>query len=277
LHFIQTGHLELRLDDVAYAAAGPLFFLTPPSVPHAFRTDPSAAGHVITVSQPLVWRLFEDDPTLSRAHLSEPRCISLSGPDGRLRARELTRLFGMLRREVEADRKGADASIVALTRLILIAAFRLMESPPETGGGRRHDLFALRRFHELIEQHLADHWTLPRYAAALSMTDARLTDLCNRLAGRSPKRVILDRLALEARRCLVFSHRSVAEIADALGFEDVAYFCRFFKRQHGVTPSSYRLNGSANPGKVQSVFAKVPSGAASGRALSPAENAEATP
>jgi len=109
----------------------------------------------------------------------------------------------------------------------------------------------LRRFHELVERHFAEHWTLPRYAAALNMTEARLTDLCNRLTGRSPKRVVVERLALEARRFLAFSLLPVNEISSAMGFEDAAYFCRFFKRSQGVTPSDYRASVANAQGKVQ--------------------------
>jgi AraC family 4-hydroxyphenylacetate 3-monooxygenase operon regulatory protein len=251
VHFIESGHLELRLDDVTYAMDGPLFFLTPPSVPHAFHTDPSATGHVITIAQQLIWRLFDEDASLARRHLTEPRCVKMDGPDGRQRARELSRLFTTLRRETEERRPGADASVEALTRLILIAAFRLLEAPLEANGARRHDLITLRRFHELVERHFAEHWTLPRYAGALHMTEARLTDLCNRLSGRAPKRVVLERLALEARRFLAFSRLPVNEIASAMGFEDTAYFCRFFKRAQGVTPSAYRAGMAADLGKVQ--------------------------
>jgi AraC family 4-hydroxyphenylacetate 3-monooxygenase operon regulatory protein len=275
LHFIQTGRLTLRLDDVDCAAEGPLFFLTPPSVPHAFSTNPAATGHVITVAQHLVWRLFDDDPTLPHLHRAAPRCVALSGPDGRHRSREFTRLFGLLRREVAAAAAGRQAAIEALTRLILIAAFRLLDAPPDPGAPRRHDLLTLRRFHELVDQHFAAHWTLPRYAAALHTTEVRLTDLCNRLAGRSPKRIVLDRLALEARRLLSFSHLPVNEVADALGFEDAAYFCRFFKRAHQITPSAYR--GQANRGKVQSVAAKIPSAPRPRTAHSPAINQEEPP
>ena len=58
-------------------------------------------------------------------------------------------------------------------------------------------------------------------------------------------------MALEARRFLAFSRLSVNEIATAMGFEDAAYFCRFFKRGQGVTPSDYRASLASNPGKVQ--------------------------
>jgi AraC family transcriptional activator of pobA len=34
----------------------------------------------------------------------------------------------------------------------------------------------------------------------------------------------------------------VSKLAFELGFEDPAYFCRFFKRHTGVSPSAYREN-----------------------------------
>lgn len=260
LHFIHAGRLELRLDDVAYAEDGPLFFFTPPSVPHAFRTDPSVGGHVITVAQHVVWRLFDDDPTLAREHMTQPRCFALAGADGRRRARELSRLFVLLRREAETTPHGSTAGIEAYTRLILIAVFRMLDSPTSGNAARHHDLMTLRRFHELVERHFAEHWTVPRYASALHMTEARLTDLCNRLAAKSPKQIALERMGLEARRFLTFSRLQIAEIGDALGYVDVAYFCRTFKRQHGVTPSVFRSLRVENQGKVQPLPGKVPSG-----------------
>jgi AraC family 4-hydroxyphenylacetate 3-monooxygenase operon regulatory protein len=240
LHFLETGTLRLTLDDIAHEGRAPLFFFTPPSVPHAFATEPSAAGHVITVAQGLVFRLFDDDQSLPRRHLAAPRCVLLKGGEGRHHARGLSRLFGLLRREIESSAIGTEACVEALVRLILVEIFRLSEESAEERPGSRHELVLMRRFTELIEAHFAEHWDLAAYAGALHVTEARLTDLCNRLAGKSPKRLALERVALEARRFLAFSGLGVGEIAGALGFEDPAYFCRFFKRREGVTPSEYR-------------------------------------
>lgn len=35
MHFLDTGQIELQLDDHRYSVQAPLFVLTPPSVPHA--------------------------------------------------------------------------------------------------------------------------------------------------------------------------------------------------------------------------------------------------
>ncbi|HLZ87122.1 MAG TPA: AraC family transcriptional regulator, partial [Puia sp.] len=48
------------------------------------------------------------------------------------------------------------------------------------------------------------------------------------------------RLLVEAKRHLLHTELSVKEVADGLGFEDPAYFNRWFKRMTGNTPIGYR-------------------------------------
>ena len=49
-----------------------------------------------------------------------------------------------------------------------------------------------------------------------------------------------QRLAREATRRLVHVAMPVSQLAFELGFDDPAYFCRFFKRQTGLSPRAYR-------------------------------------
>ena len=46
---------------------------------------------------------------------------------------------------------------------------------------------------------------------------------------------------LEAKRGLLYTNMTVSEVADSCGFEDPAYFSRFFARETGESPRSYRL------------------------------------
>jgi AraC family transcriptional activator of pobA len=41
----------------------------------------------------------------------------------------------------------------------------------------------------------------------------------------------------------VYVAGSVAGVAAELGFKDAAYFCRFFRRHAGVSPTEYRRQG----------------------------------
>ena len=71
--------------------------------------------------------------------------------------------------------------------------------------------------------------------AAMSVAD--LMAACE-LAYRWELKDVLDRLALEARRHLTYSAAGAAQIAYDLGFEDPAYFSRFFKRRCPSAPWS---------------------------------------
>jgi AraC family 4-hydroxyphenylacetate 3-monooxygenase operon regulatory protein len=52
--------------------------------------------------------------------------------------------------------------------------------------------------------------------------------------------LIQQRLALEARRRLVFLAHPVNGICTELGFKDPAYFSRFFRRHCGMSPNEFR-------------------------------------
>ena len=45
---------------------------------------------------------------------------------------------------------------------------------------------------------------------------------------------------LEARRKLTYIAAPVSRLAYELGFQDPAYFCRFFRKHTGMTPSEFR-------------------------------------
>ena len=52
---------------------------------------------------------------------------------------------------------------------------------------------------------------------------------------------IRERILLEAKRLLVYSDKSIKEIAYEIGFEDIQSFSRFFKGKENKSPSEYRV------------------------------------
>jgi AraC family transcriptional activator of pobA len=96
------------------------------------------------------------------------------------------------------------------------------------------------RFRALIEERYRSGAPTAAYAQALAVTPARLRHACLRVAGAPPARLLRDRMLMEARRALLYSNMTVAEVGFSLGFDDPAYFSRFFAKGVGAPPRRFR-------------------------------------
>jgi len=98
----------------------------------------------------------------------------------------------------------------------------------------------VRRYQSLVEQHFRRIHRTADYATRLAVTPGHLSALCVQQLGRSAKRLLQDRIAVEARRCLLYTDRPAAAIAHELGFSDPSYFGRLFRKVSGTSPQKFR-------------------------------------
>jgi AraC-like DNA-binding protein len=98
----------------------------------------------------------------------------------------------------------------------------------------------LRRFKELIDDRYHALHQVSDYASLLNVSAGHLNDIVRLHTGRTATSLIHQRVALEGKRLLFHTDLSVKEIGYSLGFEDAAYFNRFFKRLTGETPATFR-------------------------------------
>jgi AraC-like DNA-binding protein len=101
----------------------------------------------------------------------------------------------------------------------------------------------MARFGDLVERSFRDKQSVAELARSLHVSESRLRNTCLAATGQSPIQLLHGRALLEAKRQLHYTDKPVREIAWALGFEDPAYFTRFFSRLAGVSPRAFR-NGS---------------------------------
>jgi AraC family transcriptional activator of pobA len=98
----------------------------------------------------------------------------------------------------------------------------------------------VRRYQELVEQHFRHIHRTADYAKKLSITSSHLSALCTLQLGRGAKQLLQERIAVEARRFLLYTDRTAESIAHDLGFADPSYFGRFFRRVAGMSPQKFR-------------------------------------
>ncbi|HWJ87193.1 MAG TPA: helix-turn-helix domain-containing protein [Pelagibacterium sp.] len=113
-------------------------------------------------------------------------------------------------------------------------------------------------FLRLVDQRMRSHWTVADYASYLGVTTDRLNSAVQRATGRSPLAIIHARLHTEARQMLETSGMHIAQIASVLGFEDPAYFSRFFKRLNSKSPRQYRADFVRGQTRISGSFAAWP-------------------
>jgi AraC family transcriptional activator of pobA len=236
---IFAGGGEVHLDDMVMPASPPRAIVIPPTTIHAFKFEPGTHGYVLTISESMVLDASSRrGRALFDALFLEPCAIDLSADNASVTAIE--NLLVHLLAEFQSLRRGHGSLTEWLAKSVLLLIERQLASiqlDNHTSGGRAR-LFT--RFRALVEQHYLEHWSVADYAKALSVTPSKLNRVSKALAGRSAFEISQQRLLLEARRRLVYISAPVQLLAYELGFEDPAYFNRFFKKRTGMTPARFR-------------------------------------
>jgi AraC family transcriptional regulator, transcriptional activator of pobA len=101
----------------------------------------------------------------------------------------------------------------------------------------------ISKFKKLVGTNYATTTTLAAYAGELKVSVSYLNASCRRHLGQPAGEIIRDRLLLEAKRLLYAGNMQVKEVAYSLGFTDISYFNRFFKKHLGKTPQEFRISG----------------------------------
>ena len=104
--------------------------------------------------------------------------------------------------------------------------------------GERTDI--LEKFWPLIDTHWKDFTKIDDYAKHLFISGSQLNRILKENTGKSAMEWVQEKKMTEARRMLLYSDYSIKEIAYESGFDDPAYFNRFFKKWNLGTPQQFR-------------------------------------
>jgi AraC-like DNA-binding protein len=95
-------------------------------------------------------------------------------------------------------------------------------------------------YSELVMKHYHEWHHVSDYAEALHITVPHLCSTIKQASQRTAGDWIAEAILTDAKAQLKLSVTPIKEIAISLGFENVAFFNRFFKTHVGTTPKNYR-------------------------------------
>ena len=241
--FVTEGSGSVILDDKKWQIRAPSLILIPAHYVHAFEWEPTVNGVVITTAQRPLETVAQALHLDLISTLNTPRVHNLTIEKQQKYEKDLWPLIQLIEQEARVTEYDQSAFSLSLITALLVKVKRLILKEGTTTenplvDGRRNDL--LQRFRDLINQWFRLHKPLNDYAQELHITSGHLARLCREELGITALQMIQARIIHEAKRDLLYSNLSVRQIAEDLGFQDEAYFSRFFKRQTGQTPNSYR-------------------------------------
>ncbi|KGO82365.1 AraC-like DNA-binding protein [Flavobacterium cauense R2A-7] len=102
----------------------------------------------------------------------------------------------------------------------------------------------LEKFLDLVEDNFVTHKQVSQYAEMLNLTSYQLNAITKSALNKNASDLINEYIILEAKRNLLATANQVNQIAYHLGYDDVSYFIRFFKKHTGYSPDNYRHNSN---------------------------------
>ncbi|MFD1254184.1 Arabinose operon regulatory protein [Devosia equisanguinis] len=222
---LTQGTARVTLDGAEFRLTPGALVVVPALVVHGYTFSEDVDGVVLT--------LFERDVRALDLGFAHPAIIRSGG--GVVRE-------AMARLVDEADHPGErhDLAMRAHLSLLLLALHRAhsqavaSEIPPD-----RTRLHAAA-FRQLVDERFRSSRRITDYAETLGVSPTHLNRICRQALGASALAIIERRIALEARRQLLFSTLSIKEIGAELGYDDPAYFTRFVTRMLGMSPAKFR-------------------------------------
>lgn len=227
------GRGSYFIEDKVLDFSAPAVSFVPSGIVHGFSVEPMESdAFVISIADGLMLSVRE------RTVLALDAPIMVAGSSDDRQWRRLAQLMDMIAEEYETEPFGTQSMMAALGSAILTQIARLASLVPSPS--QSPDMMLATQLRRLIDAHFRENWSVGRYTDTLATTPHLLAKASHAAFGMQVKELINERRLLEAKRLLLFTVRSLEDIAYEIGLRDAAYFSRFFRLRTGLAPSDWR-------------------------------------
>jgi AraC family transcriptional activator of pobA len=240
--YLTEGHVDVQIDHVQQTLHAPCVMLIPAGHVHGFRFSQDTNGPVVTAMQKALESVAAVMMPALLDTVRTPRLLSLQSEMRYID--QLMPLFLALEQESHTPAEGQVAAGTSLLLALMVQIHRICKLSDTTETQTHYSISRkarqIEKFRSLIDKNFRTEHSLQVYANQVGVTVGQLSRLCREVLGKSSLQVMNDRLIQEAQRELVYTALPIKQLASELGFEDDAYFSRFFRKHMGLTPKAYR-------------------------------------
>jgi AraC-like DNA-binding protein len=240
--FLLNGSGIHYIDLEQYTYQGPVVFILSPGQVHKIEQHNPSGGFIIRFLPTLFNNESEFfdyvlDTCLFDCVTLRP-VITVPGNNSVILADLFTKLF----EEYQAQQADADKLITSWLKIIITHINRIKRSTQGPSISISDPHYALFRLYRIeVQKFFRKEHSIQFYANRLNTPARNLNTVCRKFSSKSAGEFIQERILLEAQRALYHNTQTVKEISFELGFDDPAYFTRFFKKHTGLSPQEYKV------------------------------------
>ncbi|AXT62579.1 AraC family transcriptional regulator [Aquimarina sp. AD10] len=236
--FISAGDATIKIDFSTYNILGPaLIFISENQLLSIEKKSSELSGKAVCFSNDFFCIKLNRSETFCDAvifNTTKPPYIPLQASE----SRKVDYLITAMNNELEEANDFQEEIIISQLKTLLLSSSKIklkqfgevnlsILSPVVTG------------FQNLLDQEYERQHNVQFYADELNISPKGLNKAVKKELGRTVSELIKEKLIVEAKRELYTKELSIKEIGFKLGFEDPAYFSRFFRKETSHSPKEY--------------------------------------
>lgn len=242
IFWIDSGEAIHATEFVEYSLKADTVLFVPPGLKHRMYIDQSVGGIYMLFNEEFIQYNQKNHVPLKEYRLfNNPDFKSLITifPEKR---EKLKSIAGFILDEFQNSDDYSQEIILNLLHLFLLESRRIFdqqyEAPKEVTDSTPDT--TIIKFKQLIEKNYQTQKNVSSYAEMLNMNPSCLNEVAKKTTGITAGELIRNRVIEETKKLLYSSSLSGKEIAFQLGFDDPAYFSRFFRKYTGTTLKEFR-------------------------------------
>jgi len=237
--FVENSSGQHIIDYEAYEIKSPVFYLLSKGQIHFWKLKTPLTGKALLFPReflipPAVAHNSEGDLALFNS-LSKAPFVCINDDE----LPKIQEILGNIQEEFSRKSDRSLSMLRAYVHILIVTLFRIHAREQNEKILDKSNVM-VREFRQLVAENFITMRSVQEYADLIGISTTHLRDTVKEITGYSPGQLIRQEIIFEAKRQLANTEATTAEIGYALNFEDTSYFSRFFKRETGTSPSTYR-------------------------------------
>lgn len=229
--YLSQGSGYHYIDSRKFQVTPPVMYFVRKDQVHYWELDSEPDGFVIIIRKAFIEESLDNELKSLITQISRENCVYTKNHD------MIRSLFALLVETGEKIGKNAFRMTEGLLKALLALVSEDMKpftGKAEINANLYHSFLSLLSADQAIKNKV--HY----YAEQLSTSPQNLNAACRKAVNQSSEEVLAEFIVSEAKRLLIYTDNTIAQISFMLDFHDPSHFVKYFKRKTAQTPLTFR-------------------------------------